>query len=109
MQAERPWRPHFEAQYRPPPLKAFTPARELMLIISPLLRLIIDGATALETKNTLFKLVFRTLSESSSRFSCAGPKSSMPALFTMMVIAPRADPVLAPRLATAAGRVTSAA
>src|ERR1700738_3002977 len=82
MQAERPWRPHFEAQYRPPPLKALTPARELMLIISPLLRLIIEGATALETRNILFKLVFRTRSQSSSDFSCDGPKPPLPALFT---------------------------
>src|ERR1700676_2917471 len=108
MQAETPWRPHFEAQYRPPPLKALTPARELMLIISPLLRLIIEGATALETRNTLFKLVSRTRSQSSSDFSCAGPKTPMPALFTRMVIGPRADSVLATRLATSAGRVTSA-
>src|ERR1700694_1641474 len=100
MQAERACRPHFEAQYRPPPLKAFTPARELMLIISPLLRLIIEGATALETKNTLFKLVFRTRSQSSSDFSCAGPKTRMPALFTRMVIGPRADSDFASSLAT---------
>src|ERR1700736_1704029 len=108
MQAERPWRPHFEAQYRPPPLKAFTPARELMLIISPLLQLIIEGATALETKNTLFKLVFRTRSQSSSDLSCAGPKTPMPALFTRMVMGPRADSVFETRRSTSAGRVTSA-
>src|SRR6202030_3522265 len=106
MHADRPWRPHFEAQYKPPPLKAFTPARELMLMMSPFLRLIIEGATALETKNTLFKLVFRTWSQSSSDFSCAGPKRPMPALFTRMVIGPRAASVFAIRLATSAGRVT---
>src|SRR3984893_6273930 len=108
MHAERPWRPHFEAQYNPPPLKAFTPARELMLMISPRLRLIIPGATALETKNTLFKLVFTTRSQSSSDFSCAGPKTPMPALFTRMVTGPRADSVFATRASTSAGRVTSA-
>src|SRR3981081_2110635 len=108
MHAERPWRPHFEAQYRQPPLKAFTPARELMLIISPFLQLIIEGATALETKNTLFKLVFRTRFQSSSDFSCAGPKTPIPALFTRMVIGPRADSVFATRACTSAGLVTSA-
>src|ERR1700693_3077150 len=108
MHADRPWRPHFEAQYKPPPLKAFTPARELMLMISPLLRLIIEGATALETRNTLFKLVFSTRSQSSSVFSCAGPKTPMPTLFTRMVIDPRADSVLATKASTSEGRVTSA-
>src|ERR1700675_2211677 len=107
MHAERPWRPHFEAQYKPPPLNAFTPARELILMMSPLLRLIIEGATALDTRNTLFKLVFRTRSQSSSDFSCAGPKTPMPALFTRMVTGPRADSVFATSASTSAGRSTS--
>src|SRR6202140_652049 len=105
MHADRPWRPHFEAQYRPPPLKAFTPARELMLMMSPLLRLIIEGATAFENKNTLFKLVFRTRSQSSSDFSCAGPKRPMPALFTRLVIGTRMDFVFATKESISEGRV----
>ena len=49
---------------------------------------IIEGATALETRKTLFRLVLRTRSQSASDFSCAGPKTPMPALLTRMEIGP---------------------
>src|SRR4029077_455711 len=58
MQPVSPCQPHFEAQYSAPPAKVFFPASELMLMMSPLFRAIIPGATAQVTRNTLFRFVF---------------------------------------------------
>src|SRR3982074_1381318 len=92
----------------PPPAKVFFPARELMLMMSPEPRRIMEGATARETRKTLLRLVSRTRSQSASVFSWVGPKRPMPALLTRMVMGPRVDSVAATRSVTSAGFVTSA-
>src|ERR1700741_2348116 len=100
MHADRPCKPHLEAQYNPPPAKALRPASELLLIMSPEPRRIIDGATARETRNTLFRLVSRTRSQSASVFSSAGPNSPIPALLTRMEMGPNAASDFWTKLAT---------
>src|SRR5208337_5490410 len=90
MHPVNPCRPHLDAQYRPPPANVFFPASELILIMSPRRRFIISGATALETRNTLFRFVSSTTSQSASLFSCTGPNAGLPipALLTNSVIGP---------------------
>src|SRR3984957_1428436 len=85
----RPIRPHLEAQYTPPFLKVFFPASEAILMMWPVLRSIMPGATALLIRNTDFKLVSNTVSQLSSLASCAGPNQPTPALFTRMSMGPR--------------------
>src|SRR5258707_2348266 len=92
----------------PPPANVFLPARELMLMMSPEPRRIMEGATARETRKTLLRLVSRTRSQSASVFSWTGPKRPMPALFTRMVMGPRAASVWAIMTKTATEFVTSA-
>src|SRR6266436_4625698 len=108
MQPESPCTPHFDAQYSPPPAKVFLPASELILIMSPLPCRIIDGTTARETRKTLFRFVLSTQSHSSSLFSCAGPKSPMPALLTRIPTGPSFASVAETSFSTSSARVTSA-
>src|SRR5713101_7130451 len=108
MQPESPCTPHFDAQYSPPPAKVFLPASELILIMSPPPCRIIDGTTARETRKTLFRFVLSTRSHSSSLFSCAGPKSPMPALLTRIPTGPSFASVAETSFPTSSARVTSA-
>src|SRR6266436_2959104 len=108
MHPESPCTPHFDAQYNPPPANVFLPASELILMMSPPPCRIIDWTTARETRNTLFRFVFRTRSHSSSLFSCAGPKSPMPALLTRIPIGPSFVSVAETNFPTSSARVTSA-
>src|SRR5713226_4341821 len=108
MHPESPCTPHFDAQYNPPPANVFLPARELIFMMSPPPCRIIDGITARETRKTLFRFVPRTRSQSSSLFSCAGPKSPMPALLTRIPTGPSFASVAETSFPTSSARVTSA-
>src|SRR5713226_9284396 len=108
MHPESPCTPHFDAQYNPPPANVFLPARELIFMMSPPPCRIIDGITARETRKTLFRFVLRTRSQSSSLFSCAGPKSPMPALLTRIPTGPSFASVAESSFPTSSARVTSA-
>src|SRR6266404_7403354 len=108
MQPESPCTPHFDAQYNPPPANVFLPASELILMMSPSPCRISEGTTARETRNTLFRFVFIIRSHASSLFSCAGPKSPMPALLTRIPIGPSFVSVAETSFSTSSARVTSA-
>jgi hypothetical protein len=66
----------------------FFPASELMLMICPVRRRIISGATARQSRNTDLRLVSRTASQSASGNSWKGPNKPIPALFTRISMEP---------------------
>src|SRR5271156_3953780 len=109
MHSVNPSRPHLEAQYIPPPAKAFLPASDAILIMWPVRRSIIAGATALLSRNTAFRLVSNTASQSDSAAPWKGPKYPMPALLTSTSIAPRDCSVFCTSFPISFKRVTSAA
>src|SRR6202453_2403427 len=89
MHPVRPINPHFEAQYTPPFLKGFFPASEAILMMWPVFRSLMLGATALLIRNTDFKLVSNTVFQASAVASWVGPNQPTPALFTRMSMGPR--------------------
>src|SRR5215831_1678020 len=92
-----------------PPAKAFLPASEAMLTIWPVLRRIIEGATARVSRNTALRLVSNTEVQSDSEASWMGVNTPTPALFTRISMGPSASSARAMREEASSECVRSAA
>ena len=85
-----PARPIWTHNRVPPPANVFFPARELMLMMSPDFRPIIEWHNGTgNQKDTLQIGVHQRGPNPASVFSCTAPNMPMPALFTRIEIGPR--------------------